>query len=1018
MEARAFDVSFWMETLQKLGYPLREEKLDTETLKDAGVIPAHVSPVDVLRIYKDDYVEGIILQFSKLPPRSVCSQVARNWKSKRLIRPLLFFTDGRDSYAVIVPGKGTGGEVKILWLHERLYRTDIEVLESLRFPGKEKLKDAYDTSFFPYEKVRDEFFEGYRELYEKTVSVLKASMGERASSYAQRFLGRLMFLYFLQRKGWLKGDRKYVDRIKNVRDFNRLCYEELAKGEGGMPLLNGSLFEREEYFTPELEDKTEKKLEPIFLEAREFFNRYNFTVDESSPMEMEVCIDPLLLGTVLENLLSEKERKEKGTFYTPPSEIGFMCRKAIAACLGLKDKVVERNGRLELVDGLEEFLDELRREKSEKKVREFREKLLSLRVMDPAVGSGGFLVIMMQTLIQLIHEAEATVGWRGDPEEYKKRILPNLCGFDIEPEAVEIAKLRLWLSLVIDQREPEPLPNLDLNLMEIEDSLYPPSQSPKLDEFMETRLSELINEFRRLNAEYLREHTEERKKLLRKKMSELKRKISEKMGVREGLTIESLYPSKVDIVVMNPPYVRQEQIPEGKKNLYVGIYGLDRTSDLYAYFMLRALQLVRKGGVVAVISSDKWLESGYGRTLQRELLPHLRTVYGQRKRSFQADINTVITILQRETGEESVDFIYLDSYTGNTIRNYRSFRRSELKPGKWYYLRSPRIFEEVFLPRLTHKLKEFVRIKRGFTSGANEFFYMKDVSHLYEADRLANPQKFRDIPAKNRKELEEKGLIYIENGAGERFVIDRKDTKPLVRSPKEIRSFLIPSVKTLCLYTSDPGPFTKKYIKWGESQGFHKRPTCKARERWWELPEFEPAHILLPMFWRNLIYIPFSEDLVMCDNTLYALYCNRGIDPLTVWIYLNSTLFYLTVELYCRRLGGGGGAAEIKVEDYEELPVPDLSAIKIKFDPHKLMERKPLKYAEEIKQTDRKELDKAVIESLLSMPVSKPPSWFTVQTVFGTRPKLELDSLLNELHQAFLEVVEDRLIKAGKVLAT
>ncbi|TDA32084.1 MAG: hypothetical protein DSO02_05850, partial [Hadesarchaea archaeon] len=637
--------------------------------------------------------------------------------------------------------------------------------------------------------------------YEKTVSVLKESMGERASSYAQRFLGRLMFLYFLQRKGWLKGDRKYVDRIKNVRDFNRLCYEELAKGKSGMPLLDGSLFEREEYLTPELENKIEKKLEPIFLEAREFFNRYNFTVDESSPMEMEVCIDPLLLGTVLENLLSEKERKEKGTFYTPPSEIGFMCRKAIAACLGLKDKVVERNGKRELVDGLEEFLEELRKEKSEKKVREFREKLLSLRVMDPAVGSGGFLVIMMQTLIQLIHEAEATVGWKGDPEEYKKRILPNLCGFDIEPEAVEIAKLRLWLSLVMDQKEPEPLPNLDLNIMEIEDSLYLPKTQKYLDEFAETGLSEWINEFRKLNAEYLTEHTEERKKLLRKKMSELKRKIGEEMGVLEGLTIESLYPSKADIVVMNPPYVRQEQIPEGKKNLYVGIYSLDRTSDLYAYFMLRALQLVRKGGVVAIISSDKWLESGYGRTLQQKLLPHLRAVYGQRKRSFQADINTVITLLQRETGEEQIDFIYLDSYTGNTIKNHKSFKRSELKPGKWYYLRSPPIFEEVLLPRLTHKLKEFVEIKFGIKTGANEFFYMKDVSHLYEADRLANPQKFRDVPAKNRKELEEKGLIYIENEAGERFVIDRKDTKPLVRSPREIRSFLIPSVKTLCLYT-------------------------------------------------------------------------------------------------------------------------------------------------------------------------------------------------------------------------
>jgi len=193
-----------------------------------------------------------------------------------------------------------------------------------------------------------------------------------------------------------------------------------------------------------------------------------------------VSIDPLLLGTVLENMLPEHERGEKGTFYTPVNEIGFICRKALAAWLGLEDRV--EGGRL--VDGLQEYVNGLKERRDEREVREFRERLLSLKVCDPAVGSGGFLVVMMQTILSLIQEVEEAVGWRPDPAIYKARILPNLYGFDIEPEAVEIARLRLWLSLIVDQKSPEPLPNLDLNIMLTTDSLTIPEQSV-LDENLE-----------------------------------------------------------------------------------------------------------------------------------------------------------------------------------------------------------------------------------------------------------------------------------------------------------------------------------------------------------------------------------------------------------------------------------------------------------------------------------------------------------------------------------------------------
>ncbi|GBC71641.1 hypothetical protein HRbin02_01426 [Candidatus Calditenuaceae archaeon HR02] len=109
------------------------------------------------------------------------------------------------------------------------------------------------------------------------------------------------------------------------------------------------MFEREEYLTDMVEKKLAAKMNPIFYEARNFFNGYNFTVYETYPLEVEVSNDPLLLETVLENMLPEHERGNRGTFYTPVNEIGFMCRRAIAARLGLEESVQRRNSELRFV---------------------------------------------------------------------------------------------------------------------------------------------------------------------------------------------------------------------------------------------------------------------------------------------------------------------------------------------------------------------------------------------------------------------------------------------------------------------------------------------------------------------------------------------------------------------------------------------------------------------------------------------------------------------------------------------
>jgi len=1016
---RKFGYSFWIEEFRNLGYPITEQKLDLDYLRSQNVIKIpNVS--EVKRIYLDDYTEAAIIRVKDGISRSLCTRIAREWKRRRLIRPLLIFTNDIDSYCIIVPGPGVEGEARVLWLHGEIYRTDREVLNSLRYRGDpEKLRDAYDSEFLPYEKVREDFFLGYRDLYQKIVQAIKKVLKNEAESYAQRFLGRLMFLYFLQRKGWLKGDRHFIDRIKDYMELNRIFYESLNRpnGEEGIPFLNGSLFEREKYLTKDLEAKLYPIMNGIFSEARSFFNRYNFTVDEASPMEVEVSVDPLLLGTVLENMLPEHERGNKGTFYTPPNEIGFMCRRALATWLGIEERVeVLPDGSMRFIDGLSEFMEKLKSRRSEKEVREFRDKLSSLKILDPAVGSGGFLIVMMQTILQLVKEAEESVGWRSDVEGYKRRIIPNLYGFDIEPEAVEIARLRVWLSLIVDQKEPEPLPNLDMNIMTIDDSLvFPKNNSRSLGIYMDEKFKTLSEELELIKSRYLEEHRVVEKDRLRQRIKELQEELrlvkGKKMPIEE-MPIEFYLPTSADIIVMNPPYVRQESIPKHKKEKYVADYGLDRTSDLYAYFIVRAIKLLKDGGVASLITSDKWLEVSYGETLQNMLKPYIMAVYGQRRRSFTADVNTIITVLKKSCLENPVQFIYLEAYNGDKVRNYRSLKRTELRPGKWYYLRAPRIFEEVLLPRMKHGLGEFAEIRRGFTTGANEFFYMKDISHLYEADRLANPRKFEEwgVKARNAEELEKEGLIYIENEGGERFVIDKKDVVPVIRSPKEVYSYIIKKPVSLVFRPNPPerpGNYSKKYIEWGENviieikkgksrgkkiKGYNNLSTTKAHiPYWFNLPELDPCPIILNRFVDRRNFTLLAKKVLASDAC--ALVYSKHIKAVNLWLYMNSTIFYLTEELYGMRMGGG--VLEILAGEYKNFPVFDLRNININDGLVTLLDREPLEYDDEVKCPQRRDLD-----------------LFILKTMGFDDP----EKLLDDLYAALIEVVEDRLIKAGRTL--
>ncbi len=303
--------------------------------------------------------------------------------------------------------------------------------------------------------------------------------------YVKKLMGRLVFLQFLQKKGWLgvsvnaewgSGDSEFIQNlfaqtkdkdhfIDNVLEvlFNDLNTEresDLATlsfggGRGRLPYLNGGLFERD------ATDEAEFPLPAEYMQSLlEFFSRYNFTIDENDPDDAEVGVDPEMLGRIFENLL--EDNKDKGAFYTPKEIVTYMCRESLIAYLqtDIEDEATK--------EALRQFVtthDVTTLGTNAKFRQQVDDALKDVKICDPAIGSGAF---PMGLLKELFLCRTALEGIEQDKAaEIKKHIIQqNIYGVDIEKGAVDIARLRFWLSLIVDEKTPHALPNLDYKIVE------------------------------------------------------------------------------------------------------------------------------------------------------------------------------------------------------------------------------------------------------------------------------------------------------------------------------------------------------------------------------------------------------------------------------------------------------------------------------------------------------------------------------------------------------------------------
>lgn len=740
----------------RLGYSVEREVIPLDK-NDIGFAPADSAAIKRLFLLAD---EGGQMQVILFELEEAALTRIRSLAGNLLARGGNYLMAATQDYrrVIFVNPRREAGTVKIRKLvveTSHPTRHDLDVLEGLALrhgsgqaPNPDEIFAA-QCAAFDVEKVTDRFYREYAALFRRVETALREhNRGVRAfyeaqelHAFAQRLLGRMMFLFFIQKKGWLAGDARFlVNQFRLAAGEQRnyyatvlepLFFETLNQRRphnesrwGKIPYLNGGLFEKDYDFLLYLPNE-------LFDPHADggvlgFFHNYNFTVAEDTPAEQEVAVDPEMLGKVFENMMEERERGKSGTFYTPRPIVHYMCREALLGFL------TERSGlpRSLLAAQFEEAPAE---PLTLSDARRVEEALDAVRVLDPAVGTGAFLVGILHELVSLRLACEAAKGASvprssAKAAEWKRQFISNaLYGVDIKPEAIEIAKLRLWLSLVVDLelKYVEPLPNLDYKLrvgnslletVEGEPILVeagaliggqqslPGLAQPKqlglgLEASAQARqgLAELKARFfaaqdreerQRLRAQIEAQERALVLKALDEKLAQIDTRLDAlvKKGslvnwrglAREQKEMETLAARKArlagrraevaggqplpfflprlhffevflpsspalpprgagssplpaeeglggreggfDIVIANPPYVRQELISDQKPDLKLAFPQVyDGVADLYVYFYARGLDLLRPGGMLAFISSNKFMRAGYGQNLRKLL---------------------------------------------------------------------------------------------------------------------------------------------------------------------------------------------------------------------------------------------------------------------------------------------------------------------------------------------------------------------------------------------------------------
>lgn len=837
---------------------------------------------------------------------------------------------------------------------ERLSMLDLETVSRDLFGIPPLAIQQRHDQAFDVEAVTAEFFREYDKLFKQVEGRLTVLDAEQRRLFTQKLFNRLLFIVFLERKGWLTfaGRTDYLralweDYVRNGEAkgetnfyWNRLYTlfflglnnplgfalpqdEFPATAIGHVPYLNGGLFEGDD------DDENRSIVIPdqLFEQAiTGLFYRFNFTIAESTPLDVEVAVDPEMLGKIFEELVTG--RHESGSYYTPKPIVSFMCREGLKGYL--------RTARpAESSEAIACFVDQ----HDASQLRDAERVLDALRqitVCDPACGSGAYLLGMLQELLLLRgalfrqHQVDARSAYDRKLEIIQR----NIYGVDKDAFAVNIARLRLWLSLIVDYDNATPdaelptLPNLDYKL-EVGNSLLGPDPSGTSPAELD-RLA--VEQYFAAKEAYLSAHGEAKRNL----QAEVERlradlRIWARRSVATGDAFdwavefaEVFRDGGFDIVLANPPFVEQRLITQIKpqlRQIYNTFY--TGTSDLYTYFYKRALEILRPSGMLVFISSNKWMRVDYGTRL-RELLAtqtRLETIvdFGDLP-VFKAVAYPVIITAQKDVPSRSqvraLRLMNLDRI--DDLRNYIDeealvVEAEAITSDRWSFANTASRQRIERILSTGHPLKNYIKDKvyRGVSTGFNNAFVINSATR---ASLIAENSNSRHIIKP-----------YLRGRDVKRWTISGDNKLWLIFTRRGVDINAFPAIKEyLSTFRIELEPQPRDWPRGKDWSG--RKP---GSYKWYEIQDetayfekFEEIKIVSTKISLRPTFMLDTQGHYL-GNTSYLLV--PTVDPFLLLGILNSDVF----QVYAKEVfpGKQNDWYEIQPKGLEDFPIPDVSPV-------------------------------------------------------------------------------------------
>jgi len=892
-------------------------------------------------------------------------------------------------------------------------------------PTLKEIEKAFDI-----ETVTKEFFLKYRELFLHTKEELDKIVTQASSlrnefeskgvdtvNFAKKLLGQIIFLYFLQKKGWFgvgrdddwdTGSKHFLRELfgKKHGDYNNffndilepLFYDALRndrRHDDGyysrfnckIPFLNGGLFDpignyNWVHIDILLSDKlfsnqTKTKEGDTGTGILDVFDRYNFTVKEDEPLEKEVAIDPELLGKSYEKfnairpdnyaefkkaLKSGKKGEENkfnkkfGVYYTPREIVHYMCQQSLINYLATELSSVIPSEARNLKEDIETLIhtgeqvseNEARvlskgketktyshqlPESIRKNAKQIDDKLAEITVCDPAVGSGAFPVGMMSEIVKARNVLTVFLNDKGRTAyNFKRRCIEHsLYGVDIDPGAVEIAKLRLWLSLVVDEddiKNIKPLPNLDYKVV-CGNSLLGYPYRPRGLNKIEILKERFLNETRPKDKIKLHEEIDE---AIYGLYENTKKSLGYQVSMDFNINFSEVFHCKggFDIVIANPPYIRQESIRNLKPLLKKAGYEVyNSTSDIYTYFYEKSYQILKPEGFSTFITSNKWMRAKYGENL-RKFFKNKTTLLNMIDFSgykvFEATVDTNILIFKKETptSDHIINAVNIETDFTNDIeldvyskKHHLSIVQKEIDSKCFSFADDAIMRLKAKIEAKGTPLKDWdVKIYRGILTGFNKAFIIDTATK----ERLTRKDsKSAEIikPILRGRDI---GKYYYE-WAGLWIIAIPSGWTNKNKGKEKPEVFFKNCFPAIYEYLKDIGDKVGTEEIKAKGKGLYQRDD--QGNYWWELrdcdyyPEFNNEKIIYSDIGKKLsfVYEPSGRFL---NNTGYFI--NNGNKYLLA--FLNS----LALNFYYGQISSQLGNAALRAFTIyiEQLPIPNI----------------------------------------------------------------------------------------------